>query len=724
MKTIHQKSLFLFFSSVIFSFTLAAQSTKNINLENYFQEIKTDVNLPSEAGKNAIKLLSVSGTKVAITSNGVCKFRDGKWSSKIYSSTWKTAAVDPNVKIWLASAKTVQEENSTSGIALPTFAQNDTILCLQWENAQNLLVGTTNGLLCYSGKWEALPFTKGKRINAIAADGKNDLWLATNDGLLRRMAGKWINMDDNLMAYGLKRTYFALKSRLESKELLFGGLFAVGCLAENGNHWILRGADGLPYGPITSVKTFGNDLWLGTPKGVIKKDPQWHYYCGKRWLPNDQINDILPIDEHTVWIATPEGISQIQEVEMSLEQKAADFEKIIQLRHNRLGLINRSKLKVAGDLSTSRTENEDNDGLWTSNYLAAECFRYAVTKSAEARALATRTYEALERLETVTGISGYPARTYALATDSVVQSKSPHPKHWHVSPDGKWQWLDDTSSDEIVGHLFAISLFYDLVADETQKESVRKLIGRVMDHIIGNNFQLIDADGKPTRWGIWNPDSLNRSDNWAYERGLNSMQILSHLKTAVHITRNMKYEKVYRFLIEKHGYAENARQVKKFEPFENSHSDDILTYLPYYNLIRFAPNDEWVELYRASLERSWKASRPDRMPVWNIITSALLNKDCDLAIAMEELQLYPVDLINWTMQNSHRWDLQHDQLLSRSKALQATKPVPTPESGISRWNTNPRHLNSGAAGMQEEDGTYFLFAYWMGRYHHFFQKEN
>jgi len=40
---------------------------------------------------------------------------------------------------------------------------------------------------------------------------KNDLWLATTDGLLRRMAGKWINMDDNLMAYGLKRTYFTLE---------------------------------------------------------------------------------------------------------------------------------------------------------------------------------------------------------------------------------------------------------------------------------------------------------------------------------------------------------------------------------------------------------------------------------------------------------------------------------------------------------------------------------
>ena len=127
------------------------------------------------------------------------------------------------------------------------------------------------------------------------------------------------------------------------------------------------------------------NLWFGTEKGAIKKDESWHYYFGKRWLPNDKINDILPIDDKTVWIATPEGISQIQQVEMTFEGKAAIYEDVIKKRHNRLGLVNNSHLSVSGDLSTSTTKNEDNDGLWTSVYLAAECFRFAVTKDAEAR---------------------------------------------------------------------------------------------------------------------------------------------------------------------------------------------------------------------------------------------------------------------------------------------------------------------------------------------------
>jgi hypothetical protein len=524
-------------------------------------------------------------------------------------------------------------------------------------------------------------------------------------------------MDETMMDPGNGRTYFALRQQKEGTEILLSTPYSVGCISETGNHWVLRAADGLPYGPVKVIAPAVGSLWFGTDRGVIKKDSAWHYYNGKRWLPDNQVNDILPIDSSTVWIATSYGISQIKQVKMTLEQKADSIGNITERRHNRLGLMNHSKLKIPGDLNSSRMENEDNDGLWTSCYLAAQCFRYGATKSPDARDIAVRTFDALERLETVTGISGYPARSYALATDSVKQSRSPHPKFWRSSPDGKWQWLDDTSSDEIAGHIFSITLFHDLVADQNQKERAKNLIDRMVTHIVDNNFHMIDFDGKPTRWGIWNPDSLNHSKNWMFERGLNSLQILSHLKTAIHFTGKEKFEKAYNELIEKHGYAKNAVQAKIHGPFETSHSDDILNFLPYYNLIRYSEKEENFPLYVQSLERTWKVVRPDRMPVWNLMASVLLKKDCDINVVIEELEQYPLDLINWTMENSHRWDLQHDLLAGRFNVNQAVKPVPTPESNVWRWNNNPRQMDSGSGGTREEDGSYFLFAYWMGRYY-------
>jgi hypothetical protein len=692
-----------------------AQNISPIESNSYFQEIKTDIPLPIEAGTTFVRLVSINSMITAVTSNGVFRFRSGKWEGRATSSDLRTATVDLNGKLWLSSVRSVQKEGSDDRIDLPSDFLNDTILCLFWENEHSLMIGTTKGLLSYSGSCKPVPFTLGKRVCSIIADPNGDLWVATNQGLLRRMNGRWLNMDDDMLAYGLKRTYFALENGVNKADVLFGGLMAVGCIAEDGNHWIARGSDGLPYGPVTLIRHNGDDLWLGTNRGAIKKDKTWHYYHGKRWLPNNKINDILPLDDHTVWIATPEGISQIKQVSMTLAQKAASFEERIKLRHDRFGLVSDSRLLKPGDLSTSQTETSDNDGLWTSIYLAAECFRYAVTKDPEARKNAIKTYLAMEQLETITGIPGYPARSLVAANESTGEGGE-----WHLTRDKKKKWKGDTSSDEIVGHLFAYPLFYDLVAEGEMKERVKNLVHRIMTHIVDHDFHLIDLDGKPTRWAIWNPDSLNFKPNWWYERGINSLQILSFLKAGYHVTGDKKFETAYQTLVEKHHYVENMVQQKMYGPFDINHSDDELAFLPYYSLFRYSDDPIRQPSYIKSMQRSWTVEQPDRIPIWNIIASTALKKDCDLKISLEELQLIPMDLITWRMENSHRWDLPQDPMSDRFGKPQALRPIPTPERGISKWNFNTYQYDTGSGGYSEDDGAYFLLPYWMGRYHGYF----
>jgi hypothetical protein len=705
-----------FFLSVLLLTSLIVQAQSR----TFLQDVKRDIILPEGITSPVVQLLKGNEEVLVITSKEIIRYQKGKAKVNRFEKSWITAALAPDGKLWLASRNSVQQENSSTVLNIP-LAVTDSITCLFWENGSTLHIGTTAGLYARIGTGKLTESLSKRRINAITKDALNNLWIATSVGLWKRQGTRWFDLDKSLMSNGNEGKYYSLLAVNAGKDILFSAPWSVACIAGNGDHWVKRGVDGLPYGPVTHISQEYGHTWMGTNKGVIKLDDSWHYYAGKRWLLDDKVNCLLEVDANRIWVATPGGISEISHEVMTLEQKADSIEKVIEARHNRLGLINHSKLKKEGDLSTSYTENEDNDGLWTACYFAAECFRYSVTKSDDAKAKAVRTFEALERLEQVSGISGYPARSYALGKDNVRQSRSPHPKNWHFSADSSWQWLDDTSSDEITGHLFTLPLFFDLVADDDQKKRVKDLVLRIVDHVLDNNYHLIDFDGKPTRWGIWHPDSLNNSPNWMYERGLNSLQLLSFLKTARYFSDAAKYKDAYRLLVDKHGYLSNAVQAKMVEPYEVSHSDDILNFFPYYNVLKYGKNDSDRTEYLRSLDRSWRAVRSDRMPVWNVFASALLERDCDLKIAREEIEQYPIDLINWTMENAHRWDLQLDQLVSRSKQKQTVVAIPSGESGVSRWNTNPKHLSAGDGGKTEESGTYYLMAYWIGRYHGFWK---
>src|SRR5262249_57028356 len=106
------------------------------------------------------------------------------------------------------------------------------------------------------------------------------------------------------------------------------------------------------------------------------------------------------------------GFSRLEYKEMTLAEKSKAFVERVRARHVRHGLTADSTLQTPGDLSTNKTVSTDNDGLWTQMYVAAEAFRYKVTGEADARANAEQGFEAMLRLEEITGIAGFPARSF------------------------------------------------------------------------------------------------------------------------------------------------------------------------------------------------------------------------------------------------------------------------------------------------------------------------
>jgi hypothetical protein len=255
-------------------------------------------------------------------------------------------------------------------------------------------------------------------------------------------------------------------------------------------------------------------VWIGTKRGLIvynELNRSVHYLAGWRWLPDDHVTGIgfegQPKAYNPIWVETLKGFSRLEYKEITLAEKSKAFVERIQKRHVRWGMTSDSHLKIPGDLSSNQMVSSDNDGLWTQMYIAAEAFRYAVTKEADARANAKVGFEAMLRLEEITGMPGFHARSIIKKGVDI----QPGDGEWHDTADGQWRWKGDTSSDEIVGHYFGYAVYYDLVADEAEKQKIRGVITRMTDHILNNDYQLIDTDGKRTRWGWWGPDAI-----WAH----------------------------------------------------------------------------------------------------------------------------------------------------------------------------------------------------------------
>lgn len=175
-------------------------------------------------------------------------------------------------------------------------------------------------------------------------------------------------------------------------------------------------------------------------------------------------------------------------------------------------------------------EISDNDGAHTATFLAAMSYKYAVTNDGSDREEAINAFQAMLWLERITPIDGLIARSIWSRKEDVGVMGDPGsgglPAKWFATADSLWYWKGDASSDEVIAHYYSMTIFHNLVAKGKEKELVKEHMRRMTNYIIDNGWELIDADGEPTRWGRWNPEYLLRP--YGYEdRGINGLEALA-----------------------------------------------------------------------------------------------------------------------------------------------------------------------------------------------------
>lgn len=502
--------------------------------------------------------------------------------------------------------------------------------------------------------------------------------------------------------------------------LWIGNEWSINQRYENGSFNRISGPTGLPYGNITylNFQSSTNSMWVGTLKGAMRYNAgQWKYYFGPRWIWGEAVLSIASaVSTYSTIVIVDGGVSNITFEYWTLSAKAAYYQNMVQSpSHLRSGLAGQCSFPNFGISEGCTQTPSDNDGLWTSMYLASQSYRYAVTKEEEARENAWTSFEAMEMLSKVTGQIGLPARSFQ-------KDSGPLNGDWWLNSTvfPGMMWKGNTSSDELVGHFFVYPLFHDLVCQtDEERERPMELLYNITNYIVENDFYLLQ-DGIPTRWGVWNPTVINGNYYWGDGRGLNSLQILAWIANAYVYTGDEKFMTAFNYLVDEADYGTNLINTKVTIPNDLNYSDDELMFLAYYTFFYAGGNKFLKEQFEVSLNRTWTISKPVKSSLWNTIYGAY-NDEADFNIndIIECLQNWPLSQIDWPASNSQRLDytlnLEANIMGGTSDSLSL---LPWDERSFFVWNGDPFRLDEGS-GFTEAIPTGWLLPYWMARYHGF-----
>lgn len=658
----------------------------------------------------ASKLFSKGGKLYAAVGNSLAEIKNGK-AKKIadFDCPVTDISIGLDGSFWLITQKELFLNDNGEFKKIINLTDNASCLAAldnKAKYAETVFLGCSEeGLLSMKGKrrhWaELIPEVAdvlSRKINCLAIDAIGHLWVGTDKGLnIYDGRSYWFNGNDlySVPAGAINDMFFA--------------------------------ADGKKY--------------FATNTGIVTLiEGKISYFSYGAWLMHPTVTKITVSENGTIAAVTPWGISIITSKYMTLEEKANHYDEMAVKYYTRNeGYQVSRELRKYGDLDSGWLPNSDNDGLFTGLYCASQCFRYKVTGDEAAKANAKRAVEAMIKLTQVTGKPGFTARATRYSHEENFGTENR--EEWHYCEDNPdCEWLGETSSDEMTGHFYAYGIYFDLVADDEEKAKIAEVVRTITDHIIDNNFHLTDVDGVPTTWANWEPDLLNNDDRWYYEKGTNSLEILSFLKTTYHVTGDKKYNDVYEMLIKKHHYAMNCMQYK-CEDAHIAHIDDQLDFTNIYPLLVYSDNEAHKEIFKMGLTHHWEYERIERSPMFNITYGALTNNNCDIENAAKSLSEMNLDLIRWPVFNSHRKDIVWD---SEQEAMgvpaQLKYPVEYSSRVLTHYDGNPfvcdsgveefvevnsKDVNrtlilpgtSGANGMRAMMPYIYLLPYWMGRYY-------
>lgn len=602
--------------------------------------------------------------------------------------------------------------NAHAGTVYKHFSGSKFNRILVNGNGQVLLLGDKGGSLYQrTKKISDVKIPKGDLIDAYVFE--NIFYYLTSQGIFKLKNEKWelLHKGENLTTIT-----FSLN------EILVGTNNGYYSIDKYNGEKLLELNNNLPVPAITKMLRVETELWFGSDNGAfLEEADRYRYFAGRRWLNQNNIIDMASDSKGDLYFLTPTGLNKVKYITQTLADKTEKIQDDIRKYHLRFGWVCEVRYETPGDMKTAVATDNDNDGLWTSLYLGSQAFRYATTGEQIAKRYVWESFESFERLLTVNPLKGFPSRTFERR--GIIFDHHA----WRPSHEEEWDWKGTTSTDEYIAYLFIASVMDQLIVKTTEEQQrVANFIDVIMTHIIENDYYFVDYDGKPTRWGRWNPEYVNWYAPYVSDRKLNSAHLIAGLQLAYSLTGKEIYKSEADKMMNKYGYLDNImipmETMKRTLDYVHmgdvmgdswNHSDDEMSFLTYWVLYHYAFNDELKQKYVEVIRDHWKIEIPERDALWNMCAYGT-SGDIDLESTIWHLREFNIDLDRYSAKNSHRKDL---ELLPENFRNQTTTEVLYPgEREMHRHNTNPFALDTGGSQRSRLAGDEYLLPYWMARY--------
>ncbi len=335
--------------------------------------------------------------------------------------------------------------------------------------------------------------------------------------------------------------------------------------------------------------------------------------------------------------------------------------------------------------------------IWTGHYLAAEAYRYKVTRDPAALANAWTALEGLRTLVNVTGTSVLARCAVPVESDyapGILSEEQSHGIHLGNVDQHGYFWIGDTSRDQYMGVFFGLAAAWDLIDDPAMPPTVGDLTWRMLDNLQQHDWNVVMPDGKVVSSFTIRPDDQ-----------LAMLQIGRHILPKRFGSDYSNFALFHFFLV----MAPVAVDVS--DPYGSYFKFNLDT-ITLYNLLRLENNPTRRVTYQKAYDTLRNTTDDHQNAFFNMIDYALSGPN-----PLRDSQTPPLlDLWLKRPRRDFYVDL-HGQVPVCGSLACSPIPVDLRPPTDFLWQRSPFQLSGGGDGFIETSGIDYILPYWMARYY-------